>query len=190
MAKHACSATFLQSVQNAKGKRLPCKRGNIWIMYVKLASSGKVMELSQRFKGMARLVCLNLHYPLQLWYYMDNLSSGTREEVSRLLLHPQQACCSAAMEQDTALFLHRRSDRNPRSQDKSWWRWGLYDSRRITGMEKYSAAHSAISFASGWRSQVADAGLPIKPEQLRSQGQGKWWKKRFSSLWSSIISQN
>lgn len=88
MAKHACSATFLQNVQDAKGKRLSCKRGNVWIMHVKLASLGKLTELSQRFNGMARLDCPNLHYSLLPWYYTDNLSSRTREEVNCLHIAP------------------------------------------------------------------------------------------------------
>lgn len=39
-------------------------------------------------------------------------------------------------------------------------------------MEKCLAAQDAVISASGWKPQTADAGPPIKHEQLRSQGQG------------------
>lgn len=57
-------------------------------MEVKLDSLGKLMELSKRFNGKAKLVCPNLQYSLPPWFYMDNLSHGTREEVNCLHVAP------------------------------------------------------------------------------------------------------
>lgn len=144
-----------------------------------------------RLNGMARLVCLISITP----FY-----GGTTWTIFLWEQEGKWAVPHVAPPSTAHILLHSNGARqgNASEEEVRWEPWvpgeklvrTIWYQEDFWHGEKVSAAQDFAIFASGWRPQAADAGLPVRWEQLRTRGQERQWKKTFLSSCSSTISQN